>query len=229
MLYIPRRHRRKLLLPPGLLALAFLLLVGCGVIAPIVKERTKAVLQLTFPTPTPLTFGYTKIPWESPQQLANMRQWESYEITGNKLLDWYNWQLAQRTIKALHSSPDSVRGTRIYFRQNAKYEYIIKALSYLNRNGVKKYALDMRIPDPTLYVLEYPYTRRSDYVPICGFNSQSIIYTSTPFEPTVSLNDGLSKLVQKNGLRIADFSFWSIAGLAIVIMTIRKLTTSAFS
>ena len=48
--HLPRRHRRRLLLPPGLLALAGLLLLGCLALRPW-QERLgrKVVMQLTMP------------------------------------------------------------------------------------------------------------------------------------------------------------------------------------
>ena len=48
--YLPRRHRRRLLLPPGWVALAGLLLLGCLALRPW-QERLKrqVVLELTMP------------------------------------------------------------------------------------------------------------------------------------------------------------------------------------
>ena len=115
MLYMPRRHRRKLLLPPGLLALAFLLLVGCGVLAPIVKERTKAVLQATFPN----SHSTANIYSPTTKQLEDRRSWVDFKITGNKLFDRYNWQQAQQRVKASVNNPDTLKGTRISFHESA--------------------------------------------------------------------------------------------------------------
>jgi hypothetical protein len=223
MLYIPRRHRRKLLLPPGLLALAFLLLVGCGVIAPIAKERTKAFLRITMPELRPTTDEYERI---SVQNLASMRQWESFEITGSKLFDCFNWQQAKQRIKALQQTPDTIHGVKIHFGQNAKYLYIIKSLSYLIEVDAKSYVLDIRIPVTTLYVLGKRPPNPNQY--ICSYQGGSLRTISYP-PPSPTFKQELEKLMQKNGLQITDFSSWFIAGLAIVIMTVRKLAVSTLS
>ncbi|MBC6607416.1 hypothetical protein H8B13_11355 [Hymenobacter sp. BT188] len=220
MLYIPRRHRRKLLLPPGLLALAFLLLLGCGVIAPIVKERTKAVLQMTTLKLHPPTDEHERKYWLSNQELVSMRKWTNFQITGNTFCDWYSWQLARQNILSFHNSADSVRGTRIHFGENAKYEYMIKALSYLNEIGVRKYTLDMRTPVTTLYVLEVP---QRGVLISCGTD------TGEYFDASVPLKEAFDKLILKYNLQLSDFSPWFIAGLALVIMSARKLAASVFS
>lgn len=226
MLYIPRRHRRKLLLPPGLLALAFLLLVGCGVIAPIVKERTKAVHQAAFPP----SRSSANNNWPTTQQLVNRRQWESFEITGNKLFDWLNWQQAQQRIKESVNNLDTLKGTRIYFHQESKYRYIITALDYMHRVSVERYTFDLRSTVPTLYVLDgkKPVSKAKQmgkFMFICGTPDQMSFYS----EPLPSLEKSFDKVMRQNELQIDDFASWFIAGLAIVIMTIRKLTASTFS
>ncbi|WP_143434834.1 hypothetical protein [Hymenobacter roseosalivarius] len=151
MLYNPRRHRRKLLLPPGLLALAFLLLLGCGVIARSIGHSYR-VLQIRFSPLYARNEFENRLFFSSPH--AKATQWNDFEITGNSLLDWYNWQLAQRSIKLLHNAPDSAHGIRIRFRQKAKYKYVVKAFSYMNELGIRRYAFDMRVPTPTVYVID---------------------------------------------------------------------------
>ena len=48
--YLPRRHRRRLLLPPGLVALAGLLLLGCLALRPWQERLSKKVaFELTMP------------------------------------------------------------------------------------------------------------------------------------------------------------------------------------
>jgi hypothetical protein len=226
MLYMPRRHRRKLRLPPGLLALAFLLLMGCGVVAPIVEERTKGVLQITMPLSRPPDEVERKHLWISVQQLENMRQWQTFEITGNKLFDWFSWQQAQQRIKALQQTPDTIHGVKILLGQNAKYQYIINALSYLIKVDAESYVLDMRIPVTSLYVLGKRPPNPNQY--ICSFQRGSLRIINH-HSPSPTFKQELEKLMMENGLQINDFLPWFIAGLALLIMSIRKLAASAFS
>lgn len=83
--YLPRRHRRYLLFPPGLLALAGLLWLGCVALGPWQEAlKLKSVMQLTMPSLYPHdedgTFNKTGIDnspdkyWFSSQKLANMQQ-----------------------------------------------------------------------------------------------------------------------------------------------------------
>ncbi|GAB2475531.1 hypothetical protein GCM10011375_23010 [Hymenobacter qilianensis] len=163
---------------------------------------------------------YERKYWVSTQELVNMRRWINFEITGNSLLDWFNWQQAQHNILNLHNSSDSISGTRIYFRQSAKYEYMIRALSYLNEIGVRKYVLDMRTPVTTLYALEVP---QRGVLFTCGTDTGEV------FDLTTHFKEAFDKLMLKYNLQLADLSSWFIAGLALVIMSIRKLAASAFS
>ncbi|MGI4736024.1 MAG: hypothetical protein ACRYG7_12685 [Janthinobacterium lividum] len=49
-MFLPRRHYRRLLLPPGWVALGFLLLLGClALLSHRQQLRLENVLQLTMP------------------------------------------------------------------------------------------------------------------------------------------------------------------------------------
>ena len=53
----PRRTRRRLLLPPGLLALAWLLWLGCVAVPQLRGMKRQTVMQISIPPLIPLVDG----------------------------------------------------------------------------------------------------------------------------------------------------------------------------
>lgn len=109
--YFPRRHRRPLLLPLGLLALAGLLLLGCLALCPW-QERLKrrSIIQLTMPIrPQP---GDSRLKINNflpnPDTLRKHYSWHNAHLTGNIQQD--NWK-QQQIIRALHKiAEDTLHG-----------------------------------------------------------------------------------------------------------------------
>lgn len=233
MLYIPRRHRRKLLLPPGLLALAFLLLVGCGVIAPIVKERTKAVLQATFPN----SHSTANIYSPTTKQLEDRRSWVDFKITGNKLFDWYSWQQAQQRIKASVNNSDTLKGTRIYFHKGASYRYMITTLSYMNTVSVERFTFDLRPTMSILYILDgkRPARKATRPIPFFSCGTGALMEAQTKKKQIESLRQSRREAIIKN---FTDFTnsregiglilFYSLA-IIISLLSVRHIFYNLFS
>ncbi|MBF9224058.1 hypothetical protein [Hymenobacter ruricola] len=169
-MHLPRRHRRQLLLPPGLLALAGLLCLGCALLGGHPEQlKRRSVMQLTMPPRPDSDFLWGKMQYGGPHlrysQLPYFRQWRTVEFGGGGLLD----TLATRQLKAeindlaagwqtrpLHD------GLRVRFGSRARYASLVLVLDLMNRYGVKKYFLDVYHPrtGSTFYAFDGGIQRR---------------------------------------------------------------------
>lgn len=156
MLYIPRRHRRKLLLPPGLLALAFLLLVGCGILRNHPSLRRYSVFQFAMPV-----YGLCKqkdffynneLPpfCLSPIELERFRSWQTIEFTGNRMEDSLHFHQAVNSITTLKQDSSSERGIRFILGSEARYGSLVQIMDLLSSN-IGTYWLDTRQQHTILY------------------------------------------------------------------------------
>lgn len=88
-MFLPRRQYRCLLLPPGWLALGFLLLLGCQAL--LTHERQlhlSNVMQLTMPPLKPEKSNSCLIEtsvYESVTNLNVLRPWHNADFTGNPI------------------------------------------------------------------------------------------------------------------------------------------------
>ena len=167
-LHLPRRHCQPLLFPPGLLALAWLLWLGCAALPRMRRmEKQQVVMQLAVPSralwrnetvPLPLkdalVFSETSM---SPLELAAFRPWMNVSFTGNLWSDYFSYQ--QVSIAALdlkkHSYRDS--GVRVFFAAPANYRSFIYTLDKFNTtNPLAKpvhYWLDIRHQSTAIYAI----------------------------------------------------------------------------
>ncbi|WBO85318.1 hypothetical protein [Hymenobacter yonginensis] len=159
-LHLPRRHRRPLLFPPGLLALAWLLWLGC-VALPQMSGFNKPqgyVTQLTmlgpkfpgafdsFSPPRPLW-----PPYFSSYELAAFRPWQNIRFTGNLWQDYFSYQQTQVAANYLERDTTYRMGMKLVFEPSATYKSLIFALDQLQSRDIKQYWLDIyRLPN-TLY------------------------------------------------------------------------------
>jgi hypothetical protein len=162
-LHLPRRHRRPLLFPPGLLALAWLLWLGC-VALPQMRgmERPEYVMQMTVPPPVqginemiPLPVKgalFWEEPYMAPLEVAAFRPWQDVHFTGNLWNDYFSLQQAHTTVKQLQADPDHDRGLRIKFEPQATYSTLVQMFDLSNVMDVKRYWLDIRHSPTTLYM-----------------------------------------------------------------------------
>ncbi|WBA42292.1 hypothetical protein [Hymenobacter canadensis] len=170
-LHLPRRHRRPLLFPPGLLALAWLLWLGC-VALPQMRgmERPQVIMQLTMP---PLNaclnshmYGMTLSnydgtssqinPYNSPHcwssgRIEKFRSWQTVLFTGNIFADYFSYQQAFKAAKFVGLSPVYDKGLRIQFSAYASYSSLIYSINLLNENHIIQWWLDTQQLPTTLY------------------------------------------------------------------------------
>ena len=161
---VPRRVRRRLLLPPGWVALGFLLLLGCWQLRFWERQlRQVRVLQLTMPALKPKKselqlFGRKfekeyKIMYMSPTQLSAFRNWYDTELKGNEINDFLNAATTESAVRKIIADINHANGVRIRFLPGATYANLVEALTIMNRTDQKKYWLDIRHQPTTLYAI----------------------------------------------------------------------------
>ncbi|MBF9140927.1 hypothetical protein [Hymenobacter properus] len=160
-LHLPRRHRRPLLLPPGLLALAGLLWLGCVLVAqhPI-QFKLRNVMQLTMPPRPDSDFLWGGMrhygPYLRYSQLAYFRNWHTIEFGQSRSADSAAGRRLATTIRTLSrgwESDPGRDGLRVYFGERARYASLVLVLDLMAQYNVKKYFLDLHHPAyrPTFY------------------------------------------------------------------------------
>ncbi|WBA42293.1 hypothetical protein [Hymenobacter canadensis] len=159
-LHLPRRHRRPLLFPPGLLALVWLLWLGCVALPQMrgINKPQGYVTQLTmlgpklpgafdsFSPPRPLW-----PPYFSSLELAAFRPWQNIRFTGNLWQDYFSYQQTRVAANYLGQDTTYRMGMKLVFEQSAAYKSLIFALDQLQRRDIKRYWLDIYRLPTTLY------------------------------------------------------------------------------
>lgn len=197
---ILRRFRRPLLFPPGLLALAWLLCLGCVALPRMPGLQPQYVLSTTFPTynqcnlpPSEFEIDHQTPPWcLSKQEL--FRQWQTIEVSGAKWSDYFNYQLANIVVQGYKAVPDQDAGLRIRLSTNATHGQVVGLLSWVHSTNHKKYWLDIQHTPATLYVItERPLLRPKPIaaVPLGLLDNDEVYIPSTP---SVANTDVWSKL-----------------------------------
>lgn len=210
-LYLPRRHRRPLLLPRGLLALGFLLLLGCRVLVNQPRLHRYAVMQLTMPA-SHSAENSLALQLPSAQKIRNMGFWRIANFTGNATADSSNLRLVQRHLRAVyhHSTTD---GLQVRFHARARYGSLVDALDEVNMSNASKYFVDIHSPITTLYVLPLRYKS--------GFSATSEVERPpTQTQPTATgisrwldhISSHLAKPAWGTGL-LAAASIWLLVAL----------------
>lgn len=141
-MHFPRQHRRKLFFPPGLLALAFLLLMGCMWMSRDARLQPKTILLVNFlPTyPSRELLAYTETtPYLSERQLQQFCDWDEFTLSGqilhdSLLLTRVNHLIADYQKYAMHR-----RGIRIQFSDAARYASLVEVVNIMQKHNVKKY------------------------------------------------------------------------------------------
>lgn len=180
-LHLPRRHRRQLLFPPGLLALAWLLWLGCVALPQLrgMERPLQSVLQISLPS---LHFdggwGIGPPLYASEQQLATFRNWRTVTFTENRFADYFNFSQAAAAVELVKADSTYKAGMRIRFSDNASYASLVYSLDLLNKHDIKTWWLDVQHQPTTLYA----FTRRPDppgTMWVCG-NTYTHIPESSP-------------------------------------------------
>ncbi|MDO7846376.1 hypothetical protein Q5H92_08415 [Hymenobacter sp. M29] len=148
--YLLRRHRRPLLLPPGLLALAGLLWLGSIYIRQDVRLTHYSIFQLFCNGLSGHNNGEF---WESPEAVTSLRQWQEFRLTGSTTSDTVSIRRIAQVLKKLHHANASSYGLKIVFDRHSKYKDFIALLNAITKAGIRKYTFETRLELPVLYVL----------------------------------------------------------------------------
>jgi hypothetical protein len=164
-MYVVRRHSRPLFFPTGLLALAWLLCLGCALLAgrPELRHRYR-VMQVSIPPAKQafLRLGkeaiglYPEELYVSPARVDTMHPWHTVRFTGNPWQDDLSTRTATFVARQLHAEPDHDRGLRIYFESRSLYRSLVTILDLFQVVGLKKYWLDVQHQPTTLYTYTVP-------------------------------------------------------------------------
>jgi hypothetical protein len=186
--HLPRRHRRKLLFPPGLLALAGLLWLGSVAVGRW-RERLsrKVIIQVAF---VPLSLPKNQCNnYDAPllmpiAQLQLFRQWYDARFTGNTLDDSQEQKLISNAVREMMADSLHPGGVRIRFAPTANYNNLVFALDLMARERVQKYRLDLQHQPATLYAYTYlrPRPSQEDVIDFVDYGSD-IIFSRIP-EPS---------------------------------------------
>ena len=166
--YLPRCCRRPLLFPPGLLALAGLLWLGCvAVSAHSDRLRKRVVIELVLPPkpvsdaidPRPYVNGGCVWPKENGPELtwsnlAHFRRWSAMHLGKDPLTD----TLVIHHLKAIlasHGPKPNWQGSglKIYFGPKAHYSSLIAVLNLMEHYDAHQYFLDVNHGPLTFYAL----------------------------------------------------------------------------
>ncbi|RZJ86791.1 MAG: hypothetical protein EOO60_13005 [Hymenobacter sp.] len=186
-MYAPRRHVRRLLLPPGWVALGFLLLLGCQALLTHRRQlQPYSVMQLAMLPLQPDKAISRRVPvYGSITELNKFRPWRDAEFTGTSIKDFINAASAETAIEAIKADTGQAGGVRIRFGQHATYSNLIRVLDMMNYLNQKIYWLDIRHNPTTLYAITNKYVPiKSSAFPALGCLLYNDVFLPSPPAPT---------------------------------------------
>jgi len=152
---VPRRCRRRLLLPPGWVALGFLLLLGCQALQPWQGQlRFWNMLQVTMPARKPVAgMSWNDVVYRSPRQLNHFRAWHEVKLVGQALPDFFSLNELETATRAIQTDTSHVGGVRVRFGPGATYANLVQVLDCMLCTGQPKYWWDIRYRSTTFYAI----------------------------------------------------------------------------
>jgi hypothetical protein len=202
-MYAPRRHSRRLLLPPGWVALGFLLLLGCqALLAHRRQLRQERILQLVMPfyskeqAQAYEEYGrhYSIGAYKPLAGLINTPRWCTISLTGKPLNDFLSITTFKANVLALARDTSSA-GIQVSFAPGATYGSLLRLLDIMESLGYGKYWFDIHGKEPIFYSIgravkskpiikeSSPRTYRQDF---CGTSDYQIRPDAVPTRPTSS-------------------------------------------
>lgn len=179
-LRLPRRFRRRLLLPPGWVALGSLLLLGCLLLrAQERRLRPANIVQLNLPRyhPTVQQLAFYRLgsdgraeysPFtdtggaQATAHLAQLRPWRSFALRGQPTADSLQLLAAETAVQTIQADTSHAGGIRVRLSAGVTYRKLIALLDMVNRRQVSRYWLDTRRRPTTLYIITPKYIRHED-------------------------------------------------------------------
>lgn len=183
--YLPRRHRRQLLFPPGLLGLAGLLWLGCVVIGQWQEQlKRKVVMQLSMPLlhpPQDSAHEDEEYNVFSPDRLTPFSAWHDTYFNGLNKND--STSATRLTCKAANMQADPLldQRIRVRFGPRAKYAELVFVLNTMLKYRISRYALDIRHTPTTLYAFTVsplpPKKTKPAFIDFCGTRDYQLDFT----------------------------------------------------
>jgi len=159
-MYLPRRHSRRLLLPPGWVALGFLLLLGCQLLRLDKRLRLENVLQLTMPMLERMAEEKQKegVPnvYLFSKPLARIKtatRWQDARLVGKHASDSVSIAIIKATVLAVQADMGHARGVRVRLGSSATYSNLVSLLDMMLRLKRPKYWLDIEHQPATFYMV----------------------------------------------------------------------------
>ncbi|MDB5269123.1 MAG: hypothetical protein JWP58_2163 [Hymenobacter sp.] len=214
-LYLPRRHRRMLLFPPGLLALAGLLWLGTVAIGPWRAQlQPRHVIQLSMP-PRPLSDtiyqSIRSIPFLY-SQLFGLYNWQHVEFSGNSAHDSISMRAIARAIKTMRDDTVANCGVRVQIRPSTRYKELVSLLDLMSEYNIQKYLLDTYHGPTVLYVLVDSYVPQpvDSSPPYISCGTSAYTLRPTPPPPQQFFADKWLQPLRQSEWRA---SVWLLAGI----------------
>ncbi|HEX8326189.1 MAG TPA: hypothetical protein VF629_01525 [Hymenobacter sp.] len=186
--HLPRRHRRQLLFPPGLLALAGLLWLGCVAVGTLREKLAKRSIITLFVPPTHPDSDNFLFHKPSPLALSTgelnkFRAWRDVYFNGQSHNDSINLLKLDRAVIYMQAHATADNGIRVCFGPQAKYVNLVATLNSMLKYGVQKYWLDVKHQPTAFYAFTTkPDVKRpeSEFTNFCGTNAAMVHYGPQP-------------------------------------------------
>ena len=143
-------RRRRLLLPPGLPALAGLLLLAILALRPWQERLTRRyALQLTMPV---LQARHSALAYTfEPEKLPPFYEWYDSYLDGSPSGDARRAQGIAGQAAAMQAAPSRDQRLRVQLGPQATYAEMVFLLNTMSRFDIKKYAFDIKKEPFTFY------------------------------------------------------------------------------
>ncbi len=152
--HLPRRHRHRLLLPPGLLALAGLLLLGCLALRPWQElARVPGTIQLTVPIHDPHPALPTiRFLVPNPDTLCERRFRHDAVLNGNPIHDQIQYSRIAASIRFITADKKHNGMVCVRLASTAHYENMVALLDLMARLNSRKHGFDFTRKPVAFYV-----------------------------------------------------------------------------
>ncbi|GAA3966509.1 hypothetical protein [Hymenobacter antarcticus] len=185
--YLPRRHRRRLLFPPGLLALAGLLWLGCWAMRPWQEQlKGRNVIQLTMPVTPRGDQPSLRYEVPNPAKVCKTCSWHDARFTGNRAADRRAQIQITQYVHDIKADTMHAGGMRVQLAPTARYESFVFLLNLMLEKNIKKYWVDFTRSPTVFYAITDAYKPIPPELSGC-FLCNDVINYQPPLPVPVSL------------------------------------------
>jgi hypothetical protein len=149
------------LLPPGWVALGFLLLLGCqALLAHRRQLQLPSILRLQMPIPERMVIEidntYAKDFKLFTKPLADIKpetHWATINFNGRRLNDFVNGAIATTAVRSADADTIHAAGVKVCFQSGTTYGSVVAMLDLMERTGHRSYWLDIEHQPTAFYVV----------------------------------------------------------------------------